>query len=458
MRQVRQVLGPDALIVSNRSVDGGVEVLATVEGAFDDAASETPQREAAPASAHAMTPAAAPAYLVPLAVPVTAPCARDGGAGSVLRGSGPGRNGSALMRRPLRCRRPAIRRRLGRSPPINPPTPRRRRRKRRGLTSRTSCRLPPAVHPISRAAPARYAARGVSARCPVGRCRVSRAPRRPLPFKPLHPPHFPRLPLRQPGLDAGLAPARPSVRAAARGLCPRRAGLRPPRLLPMPLRLHRHRPLRRRLRHRPLRRRHRRPCRLCRARALMARTPDAPLRHAPPAPSAALPTDTAAGLQDAISALRGALETPHGRPALGWPSRHGPRTCRRRVVPQLVGRGLQHEARARAGGPIAAGYVGRRRASLGAQRARHALARRRIRRRISAGGVYALVGPTGVGKTTTLAKLAARCVAREGRDQVAMLTTDLFRIGALEQLQIYGRLMGGAGGIRCAMPASCAAS
>ena len=58
------------------------------------------------------------------------------------------------------------------------------------------------------------------------------------------------------------------------------------------------------------------------------------------------------------------------------------------------------------------------------------------------GGVYALVGPTGVGKTTTLAKLAARCVAREGRDQVAMLTTDNFRIGALEQLQIYGRLMG----------------
>lgn len=58
------------------------------------------------------------------------------------------------------------------------------------------------------------------------------------------------------------------------------------------------------------------------------------------------------------------------------------------------------------------------------------------------GGVFALVGPTGVGKTTTLAKLAARCVARVGRDQVAMLTTDNFRIGAHEQLQIYGRLMG----------------
>jgi len=58
------------------------------------------------------------------------------------------------------------------------------------------------------------------------------------------------------------------------------------------------------------------------------------------------------------------------------------------------------------------------------------------------GGVFALVGPTGVGKTTTLAKLAARCVARVGRDQLAMLTTDNFRIGAHEQLQIYGRLLG----------------
>lgn len=61
---------------------------------------------------------------------------------------------------------------------------------------------------------------------------------------------------------------------------------------------------------------------------------------------------------------------------------------------------------------------------------------------LGSGGVFALVGPTGVGKTTTLAKLAARCVAREGREQVAMLTTDNFRIGAHEQLQIYGRLLG----------------
>ncbi len=58
------------------------------------------------------------------------------------------------------------------------------------------------------------------------------------------------------------------------------------------------------------------------------------------------------------------------------------------------------------------------------------------------GGVFALVGPTGVGKTTTTAKLAARCVLKFGADRVAMLTTDGYRIGAHEQLLIYGRILG----------------
>ncbi|HEY6896968.1 MAG TPA: flagellar biosynthesis protein FlhF [Rhodocyclaceae bacterium] len=61
---------------------------------------------------------------------------------------------------------------------------------------------------------------------------------------------------------------------------------------------------------------------------------------------------------------------------------------------------------------------------------------------IDRGGVYALVGPTGVGKTTTTAKLAARCVVRYGAERVALLTTDSYRIGAHEQLRIYGRILG----------------
>lgn len=58
------------------------------------------------------------------------------------------------------------------------------------------------------------------------------------------------------------------------------------------------------------------------------------------------------------------------------------------------------------------------------------------------GGVVALVGPTGVGKTTTVAKLAARFARRHGADSVAMITTDTYRIAAAEQLQTYGRIIG----------------
>jgi flagellar biosynthesis protein FlhF len=60
----------------------------------------------------------------------------------------------------------------------------------------------------------------------------------------------------------------------------------------------------------------------------------------------------------------------------------------------------------------------------------------------ASGGVVALVGPTGVGKTTTIAKLAARAVLRHGASQVALVCTDNYRIGAAAQLEHYGRLLG----------------
>ena len=61
---------------------------------------------------------------------------------------------------------------------------------------------------------------------------------------------------------------------------------------------------------------------------------------------------------------------------------------------------------------------------------------------IDQGGIYALVGPTGVGKTTTTAKIAARAVVRHGANRLALITTDGYRIGAQEQLRIYGRILG----------------
>jgi len=58
------------------------------------------------------------------------------------------------------------------------------------------------------------------------------------------------------------------------------------------------------------------------------------------------------------------------------------------------------------------------------------------------GGIVAVVGPTGVGKTTTVAKLAARFALRHGRNSVALLTTDNFRIGAQDQLRNFARILG----------------
>lgn len=60
---------------------------------------------------------------------------------------------------------------------------------------------------------------------------------------------------------------------------------------------------------------------------------------------------------------------------------------------------------------------------------------------VARGGVFAFVGPTGVGKTTTIAKLAARHVLARGADKVALITTDTFRIAAHDQLRTLGRIL-----------------
>ena len=58
------------------------------------------------------------------------------------------------------------------------------------------------------------------------------------------------------------------------------------------------------------------------------------------------------------------------------------------------------------------------------------------------GGIVSLIGPTGVGKTTTIAKLAARFALKHGRRGITLITTDNYRIGAHEQLRTYGRILG----------------
>ncbi len=58
------------------------------------------------------------------------------------------------------------------------------------------------------------------------------------------------------------------------------------------------------------------------------------------------------------------------------------------------------------------------------------------------GGVIALIGATGVGKTTTAAKLAAQCVRQHGAASVGLITLDSYRVAGYEQLRTYGRMLG----------------
>ena len=58
------------------------------------------------------------------------------------------------------------------------------------------------------------------------------------------------------------------------------------------------------------------------------------------------------------------------------------------------------------------------------------------------GGVFALIGATGVGKTTTTAKIAAAFAARHGAANLGLITLDAYRVGAHEQLRAYGRILG----------------
>jgi flagellar biosynthesis protein FlhF len=61
---------------------------------------------------------------------------------------------------------------------------------------------------------------------------------------------------------------------------------------------------------------------------------------------------------------------------------------------------------------------------------------------VDEGGVISLIGATGVGKTTTAAKLAAQCVQQFGATSVGLITLDSYRVSGYEQLRAYGRMLG----------------
>lgn len=407
MRQVRQVLGPDALIVSNRSVDGGIEVLATVEGAFDDASPQAQAQAQTPtpqgyADGHA--PARAPAAPVPPQAPAPYGYAAPAnlapppyGATPTTASQPPYGAQSGYVAPAAAAPQPVAPRPAYGTPPAAAPQP---AYGAAPSVSQPAYGAPPA--PVADAQPA-YAVPSRSIAAYQSAYAAQSQPEPEVSAEPVARQAPPAV-TAEAAAPAVMAPAAP-VRMEMPALPPAREV---PPVAPSP----------------------------------MARMPDAPLRNGPGVPPAALPSDAAAGLQDAISALRGALESRMD--GLLWGGRQGPgrEPAGAALFRSLLDAGFSTK--------LVRALVERMPQGMSAESAL-AWARNELVTHLPVlgsedeflgGGVYALVGPTGVGKTTTLAKLAARCVAREGREQVAMLTTDNFRIGALEQLQIYGRLMG----------------
>ena len=144
-------------------------------------------------------------------------------------------------------------------------------------------------------------------------------------------------------------------------------------------------------------------------------------------------------LNEELRTLRRMLETQLATLAWNDLSRRAP--VQTELLKQLTVLGLAHDL---AGELVA--QLPPRLELAEAHRLALALMARRIEtvdeRWMERGGVVALVGPTGVGKTTLIAKLAARWVLRHGPRDLAIISTDSVRIGAQEQIHTLGRLLG----------------
>ena len=150
-------------------------------------------------------------------------------------------------------------------------------------------------------------------------------------------------------------------------------------------------------------------------------------------------SDLPADANEELRTLRRMLETQLATLAWNDLSRRAP--IQTELLRQLTVLGLAHDL---AGELVS--QLPQRMELAEAQRLSLALMARRIEtvseRWMESGGVVALVGPTGVGKTTLIAKLAARWVLRHGARNLALVTTDSIRIGAQEQIHTLGRLLG----------------
>ncbi len=146
----------------------------------------------------------------------------------------------------------------------------------------------------------------------------------------------------------------------------------------------------------------------------------------------------AATMSHELRYLRDLLENQLGRLAWGEAERSDP--LRAFLVRQLMGMGVHRRIAEQA---VAATPPGLEAGDAWAATVRALTGRVRVTgdTLLEHGGVVALLGATGVGKTTTVAKLAARFAIRHGPERVALVTTDSYRVGAHEQLRTFGRII-----------------
>ena len=157
------------------------------------------------------------------------------------------------------------------------------------------------------------------------------------------------------------------------------------------------------------------------------------------APTTTSPTQPAnAAVADEIKDLRRLLETQLA--SLAWNDLNRDAPVRARLLREMAKFGVDASLAAKLAREIPS--------DLGAQEALRALVRRfgdalpLVQDDITdRGGVFAFLGPTGVGKTTTIAKIAARFVLRHGVDALGLVSTDTYRIGARQQLSNFARIL-----------------
>jgi flagellar biosynthesis protein FlhF len=144
-------------------------------------------------------------------------------------------------------------------------------------------------------------------------------------------------------------------------------------------------------------------------------------------------------VNEELRSLRQMLETQLATLAWNDLSRRAP--VQTELLKQLSMLGLAHDLAAEL-----AAQLPDRLELAEAYRLALALMARRIQtseeRWLESGGIVAMVGPTGVGKTTLIAKLAARWVLRHGPREIVLISSDCVRIGASEQILTLGRLLG----------------